>query len=93
MSHGRLKGSWDNISAVSNAYMLAGIKMSGSSISIAFLLLDNQAAGSTPSKGSPAATRPKGSVIDLTEDDDDVQGKLKLNIYFTVRFQTLSRTM
>ncbi|XP_075900277.1 activating transcription factor 7-interacting protein 1 isoform X3 [Nelusetta ayraudi] len=34
---------------------------------------DNQAAGSTPSKGSPAATRPKGSVIDLTEDDDDVQ--------------------
>lgn len=39
------------------------------------LLLDNQAAGSTPTKGSPATTRPKGSVIDLTEDDDDVQGK------------------
>lgn len=45
---------------------------------LASRLLDNQAAASTPSKGSPAATRPKGSVIDLTEDDDDVQGKFKL---------------
>lgn len=34
---------------------------------------DNQAAGSTPSKTATAAVRPKGSVIDLTEDDDDVQ--------------------
>lgn len=34
---------------------------------------DNQATGSTPSKGSASAGRPKGSVIDLTEDDDDVQ--------------------
>nr|XP_019939752.1 PREDICTED: activating transcription factor 7-interacting protein 1-like isoform X1 [Paralichthys olivaceus]XP_019939753.1 PREDICTED: activating transcription factor 7-interacting protein 1-like isoform X1 [Paralichthys olivaceus]XP_019939754.1 PREDICTED: activating transcription factor 7-interacting protein 1-like isoform X1 [Paralichthys olivaceus]XP_019939755.1 PREDICTED: activating transcription factor 7-interacting protein 1-like isoform X1 [Paralichthys olivaceus] len=32
---------------------------------------DNQATGATPSKA--AAARPKGSVIDLTEDDDDVQ--------------------
>lgn len=34
---------------------------------------DNQAAGSATPKS--ATTRPKGSVIDLTEDDDDVQGK------------------
>ncbi|XP_030003462.1 activating transcription factor 7-interacting protein 1 isoform X2 [Sphaeramia orbicularis] len=34
---------------------------------------DNQAAGSTPSKAAAPAARPKGSVIDLTEDDDDVQ--------------------
>ncbi|KAG7238428.1 hypothetical protein INR49_030935 [Caranx melampygus] len=33
---------------------------------------DNQAAGSATPKS--ATTRPKGSVIDLTEDDDDVQG-------------------
>uniref|UniRef100_A0A3B4TIR3 Activating transcription factor 7 interacting protein n=1 Tax=Seriola dumerili TaxID=41447 RepID=A0A3B4TIR3_SERDU len=32
---------------------------------------DNQATGATSSKS--ATTRPKGSVIDLTEDDDDVQ--------------------
>uniref|UniRef100_A0A8C2WIT0 Activating transcription factor 7 interacting protein n=1 Tax=Cyclopterus lumpus TaxID=8103 RepID=A0A8C2WIT0_CYCLU len=36
---------------------------------------DNQATGSTPSKAAASAGRPKGSVIDLTEDDDDVQGK------------------
>ncbi|XP_035515546.1 activating transcription factor 7-interacting protein 1 isoform X1 [Morone saxatilis] len=34
---------------------------------------DNQATGSTPSKAGAPAARPKGSVIDLTEDDDDVQ--------------------
>ncbi|XP_074521228.1 activating transcription factor 7-interacting protein 1 isoform X2 [Halichoeres trimaculatus] len=34
---------------------------------------DNQATGSTPSKTATPGTRPKGSVIDLTEDDDDVQ--------------------
>ncbi|XP_034387916.1 activating transcription factor 7-interacting protein 1 isoform X2 [Cyclopterus lumpus] len=34
---------------------------------------DNQATGSTPSKAAASAGRPKGSVIDLTEDDDDVQ--------------------
>ncbi|XP_060917026.1 activating transcription factor 7-interacting protein 1 isoform X3 [Labrus mixtus] len=34
---------------------------------------DNQASGSTPSKAAPPTGRPKGSVIDLTEDDDDVQ--------------------
>ncbi|XP_044201554.1 activating transcription factor 7-interacting protein 1 [Thunnus albacares] len=34
---------------------------------------DNQATGSTPSKAAAPAARPKGSVIDLTEDDDDVQ--------------------
>ncbi|XP_028261231.1 activating transcription factor 7-interacting protein 1 isoform X3 [Parambassis ranga] len=34
---------------------------------------DNQAAGSTPSKTAAPAARPKGSVIDLTDDDDDVQ--------------------
>ncbi|XP_049427192.1 activating transcription factor 7-interacting protein 1 isoform X3 [Epinephelus fuscoguttatus] len=34
---------------------------------------DNQATGSTPSKAVAPAARPKGSVIDLTEDDDDVQ--------------------
>ncbi|XP_041640735.1 activating transcription factor 7-interacting protein 1 isoform X2 [Cheilinus undulatus] len=34
---------------------------------------DNQASGSTPSKAAAPAARPKGSVIDLTEDDDDVQ--------------------
>ncbi|KAM7008653.1 activating transcription factor 7-interacting protein 1 [Tautogolabrus adspersus] len=34
---------------------------------------DNQASGSTPSKAAPPGGRPKGSVIDLTEDDDDVQ--------------------
>ncbi|KAM4604130.1 activating transcription factor 7-interacting protein 1 isoform 2-T3 [Polymixia lowei] len=34
---------------------------------------DNQATSSTPTKTAVAATRPKGSVIDLTEDDDDVQ--------------------
>nr|XP_046267911.1 activating transcription factor 7-interacting protein 1 isoform X2 [Scatophagus argus] len=34
---------------------------------------DNQSTGSTPSKAAPSAARPKGSVIDLTEDDDDVQ--------------------
>ncbi|TKS68065.1 Activating transcription factor 7-interacting protein 1 [Collichthys lucidus] len=35
---------------------------------------DNQAASSTPSKAAAPGARPKGSVIDLTEDDDDVQG-------------------
>ncbi|KAI3353281.1 hypothetical protein L3Q82_019818 [Scortum barcoo] len=34
---------------------------------------DNQATGSTPFKATASAPRPKGSVIDLTEDDDDVQ--------------------
>ncbi|XP_074486412.1 activating transcription factor 7-interacting protein 1 isoform X4 [Sebastes fasciatus] len=34
---------------------------------------DNQATGSTPSKAAAPGARPKGSVIDLTEDDDDVQ--------------------
>ncbi|KAM9857167.1 activating transcription factor 7-interacting protein 1 isoform 2-T3 [Aulostomus maculatus] len=34
---------------------------------------DNQATGSAPSKAATPAGRPKGSVIDLTEDDDDVQ--------------------
>ncbi|KAE8300066.1 Activating transcription factor 7-interacting protein 1 [Larimichthys crocea] len=33
----------------------------------------NQAASSTPSKAAAPGARPKGSVIDLTEDDDDVQ--------------------
>ncbi|XP_076026426.1 activating transcription factor 7-interacting protein 1 isoform X2 [Genypterus blacodes] len=35
---------------------------------------DNQATGSTPAKPTAPGPRPKGSVIDLTEDDDDVQG-------------------
>ncbi|XP_061627443.1 activating transcription factor 7-interacting protein 1 isoform X2 [Phyllopteryx taeniolatus] len=34
---------------------------------------DNQATGITPSKGAAPVARPKGAVIDLTEDDDDVQ--------------------
>ncbi|KAL6110127.1 atf7ip [Pungitius sinensis] len=34
---------------------------------------DNQATESTPSKAAAPSGRPKGSVIDLTEDDDDVQ--------------------
>ncbi|XP_076839484.1 activating transcription factor 7-interacting protein 1 isoform X2 [Brachyhypopomus gauderio] len=34
---------------------------------------DNQASNSTPAKSAAQAARPKGSVIDLTEDDDDVQ--------------------
>ncbi|KAM9314384.1 activating transcription factor 7-interacting protein 1 isoform 2-T2 [Pholidichthys leucotaenia] len=34
---------------------------------------DNQATGATPSKPATPAARPKGSIIDLTEDDDDVQ--------------------
>ncbi|KAM3623386.1 uncharacterized protein V6R79_010520 [Siganus canaliculatus] len=34
---------------------------------------DNQASGSTASKAAAPGARPKGSVIDLTEDDDDVQ--------------------
>ncbi|XP_008275521.1 activating transcription factor 7-interacting protein 1 isoform X2 [Stegastes partitus] len=34
---------------------------------------DNQATGTTPSKAAVPVARPKGSVIDLTEDDDDVQ--------------------
>ncbi|XP_073324165.1 activating transcription factor 7-interacting protein 1 isoform X2 [Pagrus major] len=34
---------------------------------------DNQATGSTPAKATAPGARPKGSVIDLTEDDDDVQ--------------------
>ncbi|XP_046899633.1 activating transcription factor 7-interacting protein 1 isoform X2 [Hypomesus transpacificus] len=34
---------------------------------------DNQATGSTPTKTPVQGPRPKGSVIDLTEDDDDVQ--------------------
>ncbi|XP_041789366.1 activating transcription factor 7-interacting protein 1 isoform X2 [Chelmon rostratus] len=34
---------------------------------------DNQATGSAPTKAAVPAARPKGSVIDLTEDDDDVQ--------------------
>ncbi|XP_053194650.1 activating transcription factor 7-interacting protein 1 isoform X2 [Scomber japonicus] len=34
---------------------------------------DNQATGSIPSKAAAPTARPKGSVIDLTEDDDDVQ--------------------
>ncbi|KAK5926570.1 hypothetical protein CgunFtcFv8_022130 [Champsocephalus gunnari] len=34
---------------------------------------DNQATVSTPSKAATPGSRPKGSVIDLTEDDDDVQ--------------------
>ncbi|KAM4584047.1 activating transcription factor 7-interacting protein 1 isoform 3-T11 [Odontesthes bonariensis] len=34
---------------------------------------DNQASGNTPSKAAVPVARPKGSVIDLTEDDDDVQ--------------------
>nr|XP_057926486.1 activating transcription factor 7-interacting protein 1 isoform X2 [Doryrhamphus excisus]XP_057926495.1 activating transcription factor 7-interacting protein 1 isoform X2 [Doryrhamphus excisus]XP_057926503.1 activating transcription factor 7-interacting protein 1 isoform X2 [Doryrhamphus excisus]XP_057926511.1 activating transcription factor 7-interacting protein 1 isoform X2 [Doryrhamphus excisus]XP_057926519.1 activating transcription factor 7-interacting protein 1 isoform X2 [Doryrhamphus len=33
---------------------------------------DNQATGFTPSKVATPGARPKGSVIDLTEDDDDV---------------------
>ncbi|XP_054634066.1 activating transcription factor 7-interacting protein 1 [Dunckerocampus dactyliophorus] len=33
---------------------------------------DNQATGFTPSKVAAPVARPKGSVIDLTEDDDDV---------------------
>nr|XP_040041968.1 activating transcription factor 7-interacting protein 1 [Gasterosteus aculeatus aculeatus]XP_040041969.1 activating transcription factor 7-interacting protein 1 [Gasterosteus aculeatus aculeatus] len=33
---------------------------------------DNQVTESTPSKAAAPAVRPKGSVIDLTEDDDDV---------------------
>ncbi|XP_077575240.1 activating transcription factor 7-interacting protein 1 isoform X3 [Stigmatopora nigra] len=33
---------------------------------------DNQATGITPSKAAAPLTRPKGAVIDLTEDDDDV---------------------
>uniref|UniRef100_A0A8C6S8B2 Activating transcription factor 7 interacting protein n=1 Tax=Neogobius melanostomus TaxID=47308 RepID=A0A8C6S8B2_9GOBI len=33
---------------------------------------DNQATGSTPSKVAAPSARPKGSVIDLTEEDDDV---------------------
>ncbi|KAK7929995.1 hypothetical protein WMY93_006390 [Mugilogobius chulae] len=33
---------------------------------------DNQAPGPSSSKVSPPAARPKGSVIDLTEEDDDV---------------------
>ncbi|KAM9770635.1 activating transcription factor 7-interacting protein 1 isoform 2-T2 [Menidia menidia] len=34
---------------------------------------DNQASGTTPTKAAVPVPRPKGSVIDLTEDDDDVQ--------------------
>ncbi|XP_036951588.1 activating transcription factor 7-interacting protein 1 isoform X5 [Acanthopagrus latus] len=34
---------------------------------------DNQATGSTTAKATAPGARPKGSVIDLTEDDDDVQ--------------------
>ncbi|XP_028998148.1 activating transcription factor 7-interacting protein 1 isoform X2 [Betta splendens] len=34
---------------------------------------DNQSTGSNSSKSAASAARPKGSVIDLTEDDDDVQ--------------------
>ncbi|XP_030585254.1 activating transcription factor 7-interacting protein 1 isoform X4 [Archocentrus centrarchus] len=34
---------------------------------------DNQVTGTAASKAAAPATRPKGSVIDLTEDDDDVQ--------------------
>ncbi|MEQ2278927.1 hypothetical protein AMECASPLE_004403, partial [Ameca splendens] len=34
---------------------------------------DNQASAATPSKAAAPPARPKGSVIDLTEDDDDVQ--------------------
>ncbi|XP_026787618.1 activating transcription factor 7-interacting protein 1 isoform X3 [Pangasianodon hypophthalmus] len=34
---------------------------------------DNQATHSAPAKSSAQPARPKGSVIDLTEDDDDVQ--------------------
>ncbi|XP_028451625.1 activating transcription factor 7-interacting protein 1 isoform X2 [Perca flavescens] len=34
---------------------------------------DNQATRSTPTKAAAPGARPKGSVIDLTEDDDDVQ--------------------
>ncbi|XP_041840244.1 activating transcription factor 7-interacting protein 1 isoform X2 [Melanotaenia boesemani] len=34
---------------------------------------DNQSSGSNPSKTVGPVARPKGSVIDLTEDDDDVQ--------------------
>uniref|UniRef100_A0A3P8U4G7 Activating transcription factor 7 interacting protein n=1 Tax=Amphiprion percula TaxID=161767 RepID=A0A3P8U4G7_AMPPE len=34
---------------------------------------DNQATRTTPSKAPTPVARPKGSVIDLTEDDDDVQ--------------------
>ena len=36
---------------------------------------DSQAPSSTPSKASVAVGRPRGSVIDLTEDEDHVQGK------------------
>ncbi|XP_077381697.1 activating transcription factor 7-interacting protein 1 isoform X2 [Festucalex cinctus] len=34
---------------------------------------DNQAAATPPAKPAPPVARPKGAVIDLTEDDDDVQ--------------------
>ncbi|KAM3864752.1 activating transcription factor 7-interacting protein 1-like [Diretmus argenteus] len=37
---------------------------------------DNQATGSSPAKPAVPGVRPKGSVIDLTEDDDEVQGRL-----------------
>ncbi|KAM3864756.1 activating transcription factor 7-interacting protein 1-like [Diretmus argenteus] len=35
---------------------------------------DNQATGSSPAKPAVSGVHPKGSVIDLTEDDDEVQG-------------------
>ena len=41
-----------------------------------FPFSDNQATGSTTAKATAPGARPKGSVIDLTEDDDDVQGKV-----------------
>uniref|UniRef100_A0A3Q4B0Q0 Fibronectin type-III domain-containing protein n=1 Tax=Mola mola TaxID=94237 RepID=A0A3Q4B0Q0_MOLML len=52
---------------------------------------DNQAAGSTSSKAAAPAACPKGSVIDLTDDDDDVQGKdspLKSRTPITTNTQT-----
>lgn len=54
-------------------------KVSSPSANQHFLSLfsDNQATGSNPSKTAAPAARPKGSVIDLTEDDDDVQGKVE----------------
>ena len=39
-----------------------------------FPFSDNQTPSGTPTKAAVSSPRPKGSVIDLTEDDDDVQG-------------------
>ncbi|KAM3843277.1 uncharacterized protein ACN63O_021374 [Diretmus argenteus] len=50
------------------------VKDSAKSPPVSSAVSDNQATGSSPAKTAVPGVRPKGSVVDLNEDDDEVQG-------------------